>query len=123
MRELFGNFLISSDFPLVFGRRDDGQIHRPAFRALADVLQRHAIGFAGKFLQILDILRVIDQLIVVTDVEPKLLFWARDGRLCQEGQEHKKHKRHKNQQSVFSCASCASCVPACLFAVCYHRKG
>ena len=50
-------------------------IDRPS-EAPANVLQRDAIGFPGKFLQILDILRVIYQLIVVTDVEPELLFWS-----------------------------------------------
>src|SRR5262249_36954346 len=86
---------------------------------LSNLFQRKTIGFPSKLFQVIDVLRVVDQLIVVADVEAKLLLWTRDGGLRQQGKEHKKHKRHKKRKSVISCASCASCVPS----ACYHRKG
>jgi len=92
-----------SQTAVVLRRRDDGgQLRPPLFRP-ADFDDRHAIGLFVHLLQVLDVLRVVDEEVVVADVVAELFFGGRDPRLRRLArrlrQRHRRAQRHEQRQN------------------------
>ncbi len=66
------------EVPMVLRRRDDRGVLGPALGCLADVDDRHPVGFLIELLQVLLELRVVDETVVVADLPAELLLRARD---------------------------------------------
>ena len=77
-RQLAVHLLELRERLVVLGRRDDGGQLGPAFFRLADLHDRHAVGLLVELLQVLDVLRVVDQAVVVADVVAELLLRRRE---------------------------------------------
>ena len=65
---------------MVLGRGDDRGELGTAFFGLADLDDRHAVGLAVQLVQVLDVLRVVGQVVVVADVVAELRLRRRQRR-------------------------------------------
>ena len=66
--------------PLVFRRGDDRGELGPPFFGLADVDHRHPFRLRLQLLEIVGVLRVVDQAVIVADRKPELIFGRGDFR-------------------------------------------
>ena len=97
MGKALRDFLISSQLLMVLRRSDDRQVDRPAFGRFANLLDVYSIGFVVELLQVIDVLRIVDQNVVVADVEAKLLL-----RRCDSALRLKPGCRHQKDQEQMS---------------------
>src|SRR6266516_1850087 len=93
MGKALRDFLISSQLLMVLRRSDDCQVDRPAFGRFANLRDVYSIGFAVELLQVIDVLRIVDQNVVVAGVEAKLLL-----RRCDLALSLKSGCRHQKDQ-------------------------
>ncbi len=90
-RDLF----VSIELLLVLRRSDDRQVHGPPLGALAHFDDLQSIRFPVQLLDVGFILRVIDQLIIIADVEPELIFRAGQSALRRRSQTEKEDEREQ----------------------------
>ena len=76
-RELAVHLLVLRQLPVILGRGDDGRQLRTSFFGLPDLDDRHPVGFLVQLLEVLDVLRVVDQEVVVADVVSELFLRGR----------------------------------------------
>ena len=79
-RQLAVRLLDELQPPMVLGRRDDGRQLGPAFFGLADLGHDHALGLHVELPEVIDVLRVVDEVVVVADGVAELVLRRRDPR-------------------------------------------
>ena len=72
MGKTLRDVLVAGQLFMVFRRRDDRQVDRPSFGRLADLLDSQPVGLAVQLLEVIGVLRVVDQDVVIANVEAKL---------------------------------------------------
>jgi hypothetical protein len=72
------DLLVAGQVPVIRRRRHDGHVVRPPFRCRADLLEHQAVALLIELPPIVRHALVVDELVVVAEVEAKLLLRAGD---------------------------------------------